>query len=91
MAARRTVAHRLALPAIMACAAALGPVGCATAPPLDNPVLVRNGEIENPVLVSPGQPTAASYREVFEKVVEVLDDYFDLQTIMTAMEPPAPA
>ncbi len=74
---RRTVAHRLPVAAIMACACA---TGCATAPPLDNPVLVRHNEIENPVLVSPGQPTAASYREVFEKVVEVLDDYFDLHT-----------
>ena len=43
-------------------------------------MLVRRAEIENPVLVSPGQPTAASYREVFEKVVEVLDDYFALET-----------
>lgn len=79
MAARRTVTHRLPAAALMACA--LGPAGgCATAPPLDNPVLVRRAEIENPVLVSPGQPTAASYREVFEKVVEVLDDYFALET-----------
>jgi hypothetical protein len=46
---------------------------------MDNPILVRGAEaVENPVLVSPGQPTAASYREVFEKVVDVLDDYFDL-------------
>ena len=50
-----------------------------TAPPVDNPVLLRNVEpVENPVLVSPGQPTAESYRQVFEKVVDVLDDYFDL-------------
>jgi hypothetical protein len=49
---------------------------------VDNPALVRGGGegIENPVLVSPGQPTAASYREVFEKVIDVLDDYFELQT-----------
>ena len=33
--------------------------GCATTPPLDNPLLVRPGPagIENPVLVSPGVPT----------------------------------
>lgn len=80
MATRRVVTHRLRAAAIMVCAAALGPVGCATAPPLDNPLPVRRVEIENPVLVSPGQPTAASYREVFEKVIEVLDDYFELQT-----------
>ena len=55
-------------------------VGCATAPPLDNPATVRPGagEVENPVLVSPGMPTAAAYQEVFEKTIDVLDDYFDL-------------
>jgi hypothetical protein len=62
------------------CVACLLAVGCATAPPLDNPVSVRftAGEVENPVLVSPGQPTAASYHEVFETVVDVMNDYFEL-------------
>lgn len=61
-------------------AAALGVTGCATAPPLDNPVTVRQAPdgIENPVLVSPGVPTAVSYKEVFEKCVSVLDDYFEI-------------
>jgi len=51
-----------------------------TAPPLDNPVNVRGTRdgVENPVLVSPGAPTAAAYHEVFEKTVAILDDYFDL-------------
>ncbi|MBM3981222.1 MAG: hypothetical protein FJ304_13215 [Planctomycetes bacterium] len=65
---------------LLACALAAGAVGCLTAPPVGNPVLVRGDPIENPVLVSPGQPTGTSYREVFEKVVDVLDDYFELQT-----------
>ena len=80
MGARRVVTHRLRAAAIAVCALALGQAGCAVAPPLDNPLTVRRTEIENPVLVSPGQPTAESYREVFEKVIEVLDDYFELQT-----------
>ncbi len=80
MATRRVVPYRLRAVAITVCAAALGSAGCVTAPPLDNPVTVRSTEIENPVLVSPGQPTAEAYHEVFDKVVEVLDDYFDLQT-----------
>lgn len=54
--------------------------GCATAQPLDNPLSVRApaAGVENPVLVSPGQPTPEAYDEVFNKVVDVLDDYFDL-------------
>lgn len=64
----------------LGCAAALGVTGCATAPPLDNPVHVRHSPdaIENPALVSPGVPTAVSYREVFEKCVDVVDDYFEI-------------
>ena len=74
----RGVTRLLRAATIMACAAA--PTGCLTRPPLDNPVLVRGAEgIENPVLVSPGQPTAASYREVFEKSLDVIDDYFEIQ------------
>ncbi len=63
----------------IACALVSG-IGCVTAPPLDNPapVRARGEEIENPVLVSPGQPTAAAYQEVFEKTIDVLDDYFEL-------------
>lgn len=79
MSARRAVSRPLPVAGIMALFA-LAPAGCATAPPLDNPLVVRRAEVENPVLVSPGQPTAASYREVFEKCVEVLDDDFDLNT-----------
>jgi hypothetical protein len=62
-------------------AAAFGVSGCATAPPLDNPAPIRQPAdcIENPVLVSPGVPTAVSYKEVFEKCVEVLDDYFEIK------------
>lgn len=58
--------------------------GCATAPPLDNPmplampVLAEQAPVENPVLVSPGMPTPEAYREVFERVVDILSDYFEL-------------
>ena len=82
MGTRRGVTLRLRTAAIMGGWLPLALAGCLSAPPSDNPALVRIGSegIENPVLVSPGQPTAASYREVFEKVVDVLDEYFDLQT-----------
>ncbi|MCS6863496.1 MAG: hypothetical protein RMJ56_00180 [Gemmataceae bacterium] len=55
--------------------------GCLSTPPTDNPLFVRGSSegIENPVLVSPGQPTGQSYREVFERCVDVLDDYFELE------------
>ena len=61
-------------------AACLLAAGCATTPPLDNPVLLRTSPdaVENPVLVSPGLPTAEAYREVFEKTIDILDDYFEL-------------
>jgi hypothetical protein len=56
--------------------------GCASAPPLDNPLLVRKAAegIENPVLVSPGVPTARSYQDVFEKTIDILDDYFVIRS-----------
>jgi hypothetical protein len=57
--------------------------GCATAPPVDNPLLagLQTACVENPVLVSPGTPTPASYQEVFEKAVDILSEYFpDLET-----------
>lgn len=59
---------------------ALLAAGCATTPPLDNPMLVRSTAeaCENPILVSPGIPTPAAYQEVFEKTIDVLDDYFEL-------------
>ena len=61
-------------------AAAVGLAGCATTPPADNPAPIRaaRGDCENPILVSPGQPTAVSYREVFEKCIDVVDDYFQV-------------
>lgn len=63
-----------------ACLLAAGAAGCMTAPPVDNPLLVRAepAGIENPILVSPGLPTPEAYREVFEKTIDVLDDYFEL-------------
>ena len=71
-----TRGFRAAWAAAVGCALA---VGCATAPPVDNPVVLRTGDaIENPLLVSPGRPTPESYREVFDTVIDVLDDYFEL-------------
>jgi hypothetical protein len=57
-----------------------GLTGCATTPPIDNPALVRNAAecIENPILVSPGTPTGTSYRDVFEKCIDVVNDYFEV-------------
>ncbi len=55
--------------------------GCATVAPLDNPVLVKPAPIscENPVLVAPGQPDPTSYADVYENVLDVVDDYFELK------------
>jgi hypothetical protein len=52
--------------------------GCSSIPPLDNPTLVRPSdcEVENPVVVAPGLPTPEGYRDVYDRVLEVLNDYF---------------
>src|SRR5579871_3098921 len=56
--------------------------GCASVPPLDNPVQIRSktADCENPVLVSPGAPTGRSYQEVFEKTIDILDDYWVIKS-----------
>lgn len=58
---------------------ALAATGCASVPPLDNPLVVRP-PIENPATVSPVTPDANSYAEVWEHVIDVLDDYFELKS-----------
>jgi hypothetical protein len=82
MTTRREVTCGPRAAGMMGCMLLVACAGCLSAPPTDNPVLIRpaTDSIENPALVSPGQPTPESYREVFERVVDVLDDYFDLQT-----------
>jgi hypothetical protein len=52
--------------------------GCMVGPLQENPLLVRPEKIaamENPVYVPLGPP---SYPAVFEKVIDVLDDYFEI-------------
>jgi hypothetical protein len=58
--------------------------GCGSASPLfDNPILVRPqapGPVENPVYIPLGA-SADAYRKVFEKVIDVVDDYFDIAEV----------
>jgi len=52
--------------------------GCATGPFADNPLLLNSQPlitVENPVYV-PGNP--AAYNPVFERVIDILDDYFEI-------------
>ncbi len=60
--------------------AVLLPFGCLSTPPSDNPLLLRsvNGQVENPVMISPGVTTPDAYAQVFEKVLDVIDDYFEI-------------
>jgi hypothetical protein len=60
------------------CVMALLATGCASVAPLDNPLTVRP-VVENPAIVAPGVPDAANYAEVWEKVVDILDDYYELK------------
>lgn len=54
--------------------------GCASVPPVDNPVLVRPkvsdppGTAEQPT----GRPGCAGYDEVYERALDALDDYFEI-------------
>ena len=59
----------------------LGIAGCASMPPLDNPALIQPGPnaTENPVLLAPGQPTPAGYDEIYSRVLDALDDYFEIK------------
>ena len=55
--------------------------GCLSAPPTENPLLVyhdRGPTCENPIVVSPGQRSPTAYAEVFEKVVSVVGEYFEI-------------
>jgi hypothetical protein len=66
---------------VLVLAALMGLCGCASRPPLDNPSLIRPGDsdLENPVLLSPGQPTPEGYAEVYERVLNAIDDYFEIK------------
>ena len=59
----------------------LGALGCASRPPLDNPALIQSGPdaTENPVLLAPGQPTPEGYEEIYNRVLDSLDDYFPIK------------
>src|SRR5687767_7138400 len=63
------------------CVVAVGLTGCAAVPPVENPALVQPGadDVENPVLVAPGLPTPAGYAEVYERVLDAVDDYFEFK------------
>ena len=66
----------------LASAGTVGVTGCAAVPPVENPVLVRPhvnaGNEENPILVVPGTPTPEGYAVVYERVLEALNDYFEI-------------
>jgi hypothetical protein len=61
------------------CVLAVGFTGCYAIPPVENPVLVEPalGDVEQPVLVAPGVPTPVGYADVYDHVLDALDDYFD--------------
>jgi hypothetical protein len=57
-------------------------MGCASGPPVDQmhpvDVAVTEQDFENPVLIAPGQNDAFSYADVFERVLSVVGDYFEI-------------
>jgi len=65
-----------------ACLLALLPAGCATGPLLDNPMAVPGDAVpaacENPILMYPGRAPGEGYAELFDQVLDVVDDYFPI-------------
>jgi hypothetical protein len=65
---------------LAACGLVLFAAGCAGGPALENPILVRpTADTENPILVAPGAPSPASYAAIYEAILDVLDDYFEIK------------
>ncbi|VTS00669.1 hypothetical protein [Tuwongella immobilis] len=55
--------------------------GCMSGPQVDNPVMVRSEygpAVENPVLIYPGSPGPNTYAAVWEHVLDVVDDHFQI-------------
>jgi hypothetical protein len=54
--------------------------GCASVPPLDNPLLVRARVADTPGAAADptGRPGCASYDDVYERVLDALDDEFEI-------------
>jgi|SRR5262245_34874189 len=67
------------------CLLALLPAGCMTGPRLDNPMRLGAGGdcgCANPILIEPAvadpQIAGDAYRELFDRLLDVVDDYFPL-------------
>jgi hypothetical protein len=63
-----------------AATAALFLAGCATGPLVENPLLIRARDFtsqENPLYIPQG-PTPSSYAQVFEKTIDIIDDFFEI-------------
>ena len=64
------------------CVGVVGLGGCASVPPVENPALIKpapDPAVENPILVQPGVPTPEGYREVYDRVLDAVDDYFQIK------------
>ena len=70
--------------AVGALALGLLAAGCGSTGPLfENPVLLRpaaSGPVENPVFIPLGT-SGEAYRKVIEKVIDILDDYYDIAEV----------
>lgn len=64
-----------------ACLLALVPFGCMTGPQIDNPTRIAGdgAPCDNPVLMYGDRPPGEAYAELFEQVLDAVDDYFPIQ------------
>lgn len=54
--------------------------GCASVPPLDNPLLVRSrvADVAGPTDTPTGRPGCASFDDVYERLLDAIDDEFEI-------------
>jgi hypothetical protein len=73
-----SVRRHVVVAAVGVCIAILS--GCASIPPLDNPVLVKPGHADPDSLIvtASSGPTPEGYAEVYERALDALDDYFEI-------------
>ena len=73
--------RRLVRAGWMAWCVVAGLSGCASVAPLENPSLIIPNDCasDNSVAIQTGLPTPEGYREIYDRTLDALDDYFEVK------------